>query len=212
MFSVRPRAKLILYFPHAYQVDVSHTISDLPGAILLIMENWAKGIGTACTVCASLFLWVVAILFEYVAPPSVPAILVIAATGMAFFIWGLVLYRKVIHSIGRGTAFLRVLAWLAIFLVVLPNFLMALLLSGFSLLKIVLGVFAFVFASPYYGIPAELFGEELFLMETVISPNGFVGLLLSALFWAAVVVVNVSVLHVASILWDGKKHGGIRSP
>lgn len=180
--------------------------------MLLIMENWAKGIGTACTVCASLFLWVVAILFEYVAPPSVPAIFVIAATGMAFFIWGLVLYRKVVHSIGRGSAFLRVLSWLAAFLVLMPNLMMALLLSGFGLLNMVLGVFAFVFASPYYGIPAELFGEELFLTETVISPNGFVGLLLSALFWTAVVVVNVSVLHVASILWGGKKTDGTRAP
>jgi len=75
----------------------------------------------------------------------------------------------------------------------------------------VLGVFAFVFASPYYGIPAELFGEQLFLMETVISPKGFGSLLLSALFWAVVVVVTASVLHVVAMLWDGEQHGN-KSP
>jgi hypothetical protein len=171
------------------------------------MENWAKGIGIACALCAALFFWVIAILFEYLSPRSIAATLIITAIGLAFFVGGLILYRKAIHSIGRGTAFLGVLSWLAFFLVFLPNFLMSLLLSGFQFLNLLLWVFAFTFASPYYGIPAGLFGEELFLMETVISPKGIAGLLLSALFWAAVVILTVFVLHIIAVWWGDKKRG-----
>lgn len=171
------------------------------------MENWAKGIGSACALCAALFFWDIAVLFEYLAPRTILATLITTAIGLAFFVWGLILYRKVIHFIGRVRAFLGVLSWLAFFLVFLPNFLMSLLLSGFQFLHLLLGVFAFVFASPYYGIPAGLFGEELFLMETVISPNGVAGLLLSALFWAAVVFLTVLVLHTIAVCLGDKKRG-----
>jgi ABC-type Fe3+-siderophore transport system permease subunit len=73
------------------------------------MENWAKGIGIACALCASLFFWVIAILFEYIAPRSIPATIVITAIGIAFFVWSLILYRKAVHSIGRGAGILATL-------------------------------------------------------------------------------------------------------
>ena len=44
-------------------------------------------------------------------------------------------------------------------------------------------------------------------METVISPNGIAGLLLSALFWAVVVILTVLVLHTIAVWWDYKKRG-----
>jgi hypothetical protein len=44
-------------------------------------------------------------------------------------------------------------------------------------------------------LPSGIFGEHLFLQETVISPEGMTGIMVSMLFWGVVVVVAACVLH-----------------
>ena len=73
-------------------------------------------------------------------------------------------------------------------------------LGGGGLLEIITFIFAFVFASVYYMVPSFIFGKAYFLMETVISPLGMAGLLLSAGFWLVIVGLTVAVIHLL-VLW-----------
>jgi len=74
---------------------------------------------------------------------------------------------------------------------------MTLLLYGESLGAVVApaAILVFLFGSLYYLLPSGIFGDQLFLQETVISPVGMAGIMVSILFWGVVVVIAAGALH-----------------
>ena len=120
-----------------------------------------------------------------------------AAISIAMFIWSASLHRKAILLIGATSAFLWLLVWLGVFLVIVPNFAMTLLLYGDSLGAVVApaAILVFLFGSLYYLLPSGIFGEQLFLQETIISPEGMAGIMVSILFWGVVIVIAAGALH-----------------
>lgn len=163
------------------------------------MDTLTEGLGTAMAVCLSLFFWSIALLYEYVIGPfSVIGIVTLVFVGLFFFGWGVFLYRKLCLSIGLRKAFVRLSIWLALLVVVIPNALMSLMLMGIHV-GIAFALFA-ISASVYYAIPAQFADKGLFLMETVIAPNGAEGILISVMIWVAVLVVVLITLNAAVMI------------
>jgi len=154
-----------------------------------------KSLGTALVIALALYLAVVAF--------AVPATMVMLIIAVAVLAWGAHLYRKLCRASDPRAALLQVTLWLALALVVLPNVCMGLLLftslghggGPLQLLGYFLVLFAFLFASPYYWIPSALFGESYFLQETVVSPHGWAGIGISALFWILIVFAVMAGVH-----------------
>ena len=168
------------------------------------MYSWNKGLGTAIAVTLSLFFWSLTVLYEYAFGPfNLIGIAILVLIGLFFFGWGLFLYRKMISSMGLREAFMRLSVWLVLLLVVIPNTLMSLFLMGihggigFALFAISTGV--------YYAIPAQFAGEGVFLTETVITPNGAQGILISAMFWALVLIVLLIVVNAMAMVLNRKR-------
>lgn len=128
---------------------------------------------------------------------ALPWTVVFLALAPLLFYAGYRSYRKLLGTVDFRQAFLGVYGWLLVLVVALPNTCMALLLytdasrytGALQLISFGLSIFAFVVASPYYLIPAALFGESLFLKETVISPLGLVGILASILIWSVILLL-----------------------
>jgi hypothetical protein len=80
-------------------------------------------------------------------------------------------------------------------MIVIPNLVMMLLLYGGNLAFILapLGIILLPMIAVYYLLPYWMFGDELFLDETVIAPEGMAGIMASVLVWAALTVVAVLV-------------------
>ena len=103
---------------------------------------------------------------------------------------------------GFRDALVRLSIWLALLLVVIPNTLMSLFLTGiqggigFTLFAISTGL--------YYAIPAQFASEGVFLTETVIVPNGMQGIFISAMFWALVLIVMLVGLN-AMVMFLSRK-------
>lgn len=120
-----------------------------------------------------------------------------AVISIALFIWSAFLHRRAVLLLGAMPAFSWLLVWLGVFMVIIPNFAMTLLLYGEDLGAVVapIAMLMFLFGSLYYLLPSEIFGAQLFLQETLISPTGIAGILVSILFWAVVVAVAAGALH-----------------
>ena len=168
-----------------------------------MMDTWARGLGTAIVVCLSLFFWSVTLLYEYVIGPfNVIGIIILVCVGLFFFCWGVFLYRKIVLSMGLREAIVRLSIWLALLVIIIPNTLMSLMLMGIHV-GIAFALFA-ISASAYYAIPAQFADKGVFLMETVIAPNGAEGLVISMAFWIAVLVVVLIALNATVMILDRK--------
>ena len=155
-----------------------------------------RSVFTAFILTFALLSAVATILSEYISDGlTVP--ISTAAISIALFIWSVSLHHKTILSIGATPAWMWLLVWLVVFMVIVPNFTMTLLLYGESLGAVVApaAILIFLFGSLYYLLPSGVFGEQLFLQETVISPKGMAGIMFSILFWGVVVVVAAGALH-----------------
>jgi len=169
-----------------------------------MMETWTKGLGAAIALCLSLFFWSSTLLYEYVIGPfNAIGIVILVGVGLFFFGWGVFLYRKIVISMGSREAIVRLLIWLGLLVVVIPNALMSLMLMGIHV-GIAFALFA-LSASIYYAIPAQFADEGVFLMETVIAPNGTEGIIISVIFWLAVVAVVLIVLHATVTILNRKE-------
>jgi hypothetical protein len=169
-----------------------------------MMDTWARGLGAAITVCLSLFFWSITLLYEFVIGPfSVMGVVILVFVGLFFFGLGVFLYRKLFLSMGLREAFVRLSIWLALLVVVIPNALMSLILMGIHV-GFAFALFA-ISASVYYAIPAQFADEGVFLMETVIAPNGAEGIFISALFWIAVLVVILIALNTTVMILNRKR-------
>jgi hypothetical protein len=167
------------------------------------MESWTKGLGAAIALSLSLFFWSVTLLYEYVIGPfNIFGIIIFVAVGVFFFGWGVSLYRKIILSVGLRESFVRLSIWLALLVVIVPNTLMSLMLMGIHV-GIAFALFA-LSASVYYAVPAQFADEGVFLMETVIAPNGAAGIFVSVMFWSAIVAVILLGLNSAIMILNRK--------
>lgn len=119
---------------------------------------------------------------------------------IALFFWSGFLHHRAVLVLGARPALLWLLAWLGVFMLIVPNVAMALLLYGGSLGAIVapIAILMFLFGSLYYLWPSEIFGAQLFLQETVVSPKGMGGILLSIVFWGVVVAIAAGALHLVA--------------
>jgi len=157
---------------------------------------------TALVVCGAWTLLVLTVFLDYVAPPTMVGRVVLATGAAALFGYAVVRQRRAVRVVGSRAAISRLLAWLLLLAVALPNLAMALVLGfgGAGGLLAPVGLMIFLFGSLYFGAPADLFGERYFLLETVVSPHGAAGILLSALFWIVVIIITLPVLHGCSLL------------
>lgn len=135
---------------------------------------------------------------------STEGLLVTAAAtcvACALFAWSVALYRKVIWRSEAKKSFLQLLVWLGLLMVVLPNFTMIMLLYGGGLARLLspLALLMFFTGSLYYQAPDAIFGEHLFLQETVLSPIGMAGVMVSVVFWLTLVVLVATALHLVSL-------------
>ena len=137
-------------------------------------------------------------------PSSWPVLL------LHLFVWAAFLHQKVILRIGTKDAVLSTLLWLALLMLIFPNLVMMLLLYGGDLAFILapLGIILLSMIAVYYLLPYWVFGEELFLDETVISPHGMAGILASMMVWAVVVIVAVALLNLVARLIDRTNNRG----
>jgi len=151
-----------------------------------------RSLPTAFVLMFALLAIPAAINSEYIGPgESITVIL--GFVSIAMFFWAGFLHYKVILRDGANLALLHLLLWLGILMVMLPNLTMILLLYGGKLAVIAapFGLLLLLTGSIYYLLPYQIFGEQFFLDETVISPDGMVGILVSILFWTVVVTVTV---------------------
>lgn len=113
-------------------------------------------------------------------------------------------YQQNVVKLGAYKALLHVWSWLTLFVVGIPNLMMAILLIGDErlpdILVMLVGLPIFFFGSPYYAIPASLANDDLFLWDTVISPTGLPGLFISVVFYLIAATVVAIVVHVAAII------------
>lgn len=158
-----------------------------------------KSMVTALIIAFALLLAVATLLSEYISDGMLVPIFTVTIS-IALFISSAFLHRKTILDAGATPALLWLLVWLGVFMVVFPNIAMMLLLYGKSLGAVVApaAILVFLFGSLYYLIPSGIFGEQLFLQETVISPLGMTGIWASVLFWGIVVTVTVFALHLVA--------------
>jgi len=156
----------------------------------------SRSVFTAIALTFALLSAVATILSEYISDGLTVPIFT-AVISIALFIWSAFLHHRAILVIGAMPALLWLLVWLGVFMVIVPNFAMTLLLYGESLGAVVapVAILMFLFGSLYYLLPSGIFGGQLFLQETLISPNGMAGILVSMLFWGIVVAIAAGVLH-----------------
>lgn len=134
--------------------------------------------------------------------------LIAAGASFALFALSISLHKKVILRDGAGQALFHLTMWLGLFLVILPNALVALQMALTLMLGIepgsdglltyavlILATVFFLFGPFYYLLPAEIFGDLLFSQELFAAPLGFGGLLVSVVFYATIVTVTVFMLH-----------------
>ena len=158
-----------------------------------------RSVFTAFILAFALLSAVATTLSEYISDGLIVPIFT-AAISISLFIWSASLHYKAILLIGATPALMWLLVWLGAFLVIVPNFAMTLLLYGDSLGAVVApaAILVFLFGSLYYLLPSGIFGEQLFLQETVISPKGMAGIVVSILFWGVVVVIAAGALHLTA--------------
>lgn len=148
------------------------------------------------------FVLSLALLFTLVSL-TLPGGALLLLASLAFFGLACWFYRGIILASGGRKGFFQVLLWTLLLMVIVPNLLMMQMLyvqpehggSLSGLFGSASMLFIWIFASPYYFAPAEVFGERFFLLETVISPLGMEGIVISAVFWAAMVISGLFVLH-----------------
>ena len=158
-----------------------------------------RSVITALVLTFALLSTVATTLSEYISDGLTVPIFT-TAISISLFIWSASLHHKAILLIGAMPALMWLLVWLGVFLVIVPNFAMTLLLYGDSLGAVVApaAILVFLFGSLYYLLPSGIFGEQLFLQETVISPEGMAGIMVSILFWGVVVVITAGALHLTA--------------
>lgn len=158
-----------------------------------------RSVFTALILAFALLSAVATTLSEYISDGLIVPVFT-AGISISLFIWSASLHYKAILLIGATPALMWLLVWLTAFLVIVPNLAMTLLLYGDSLGAVVApaAILVFLFGSLYYLIPSGIFGEQLFLQETVISPLGMTGIWASVLFWGIVVTVTVFALHLVA--------------
>ena len=156
-----------------------------------------RSVFTAFILTFALFSAVATTLSEYISDGLIVPVFT-AAISIALFIWSASLHHKAILHSGATPALMWLLVWLATFLVIIPNFAMTLVLFGDGLGAVVApaAILVFLFGSLYYLLPSGIFGEQLFLQETIISPVGMAGIMVSILFWGVVVVIAAGTLHI----------------
>lgn len=168
-----------------------------------------RSLPTAFVLMFALLAIPAAINGEYIGPgESITVIL--GFVSIAMFFWAGLLHYKVVLRDGANLALLHLMVWLGILMVILPNLTMILLLYGGKLAAIVapFGILILLTGSIYYLLPYQIFGERLFLDETVISPDGMPGILVSILFWMVVVTVTVFSLNsIARLVGRSSKIG-----
>lgn len=159
----------------------------------------SRSVITAIVLTFALLTAVATILSEYISEGWTVAIFT-TFTSIVLLIWSAYLHKRTILLIGATPALLWLLTWLGVFLVVIPNFAMTLLLYGKSLGAVMapVAILMFLFGSLYYLLPSEIFGEQMFLQETVVSPNGMAGVLISMFFWGVVAVIAAGGLHLVA--------------
>ena len=155
-----------------------------------------RAVFTAFILTFALLSAVATILHEYISDGLTVPIFT-AVISIALFIWSAYLHHKAILLSGATPALMWLLVWLGVFLVIIPNFAMMLVLYGNSLGAFVApaAILLLLFGSLYYLLPSGIFGEQLFLQETIISPLGMAGIVVSILFWVVVVVIAAGALY-----------------
>lgn len=158
-----------------------------------------RSVFTALILAFALLSAVATTLSEYISDGLIVPVFT-AGISISLFIWSASLHYKAILLIGATPALMWLLVWLTAFLVIVPNLAMTLLLYGDSLGAVVApaAILVFLFGSLYYLLPSGIFGEQLFLQETVISPEGMAGIMVSILFWGVVVVIAAGAVHLTA--------------
>ena len=158
-----------------------------------------RSVFTAFILAFALLSAVATTLSEYISDGLIVPV-VTAAVSIALFIWSASLHHKAILYSGATPALMWLLVWLGTFLVIIPNFAMTLMLLGYEYSAVVApaAILLFLFGSLYYHLPSGIFGEHLFLQETLISPKGMAGIMVSILFWGVVVVIAAGALHLTA--------------
>lgn len=170
---------------------------------------YLKSIPTAIVLAVTLLAVTATIGSGYIGSgTAIPVILCCIA--LALFYWAVLLHHKVITGIGTKDAVLSTMLWLALLMLIFPNLMMMVLLYGGNLAGVLapVGMFMLLTVSLYYLLPYWIFGENLFLDETVISPHGMAGIWASVMIWTVVVIVAVALLNLVAWLISSTTNRG----
>jgi hypothetical protein len=153
-----------------------------------------KSFPTAIALTFSLLI-AAAISSAYTRPPTSVSF-ILGCVAIALYAWAVFLHHKAFIRLGVKHAILSTLFWLALLMIVIPNLVMMLLLYGGNLAFILapLGIILLPMIAVYYLLPYWMFGDELFLDETVIAPEGMAGIMASMLVWAVVIIVAFALM------------------
>lgn len=150
-----------------------------------------KSLPTAIVLTFSFLIAAGAISLAYTGPPDSSIPFILGCVAIALYAWAVFLHHKAFIHLGVKHAILSTLFWLTILMIVIPNLVMMLLLYGGNLAFVLapLGIILLPMMFVYYLLPYWIFGEEFFLDETVISPEGMAGIMASVLVWAVVIII-----------------------
>ncbi|MGI0036391.1 MAG: hypothetical protein ACRD98_11040 [Nitrososphaera sp.] len=128
---------------------------------------------------------------------------------------GIYLLKTVLLRVAGRHVLPRLIGYLILLVVVLPNTLLALLIGligEFMQQHIPYGFELLVILSNYYIFPKSLFGKALFLTETVIAPAGVPGIAASAVFYAAVTLFVAFGVHFVASKFASRSFASGDSP
>lgn len=168
-----------------------------------------KSFPTAIVLMFSLLAGMAAIGNTYIGPGKF-MLFISGGIACALFVWAVNLHRNVIRQFGVAIASLHTMSWLGVLIVVFPNLAMMMLLYGGDLAFILapLGLILLMMIAIYYLLPYWIFGEELFLDETVISPEGVAGILASVLVWTVLTVIVVLATSLCASVFESLRERG----
>lgn len=149
-----------------------------------------KSFPTAIVLTFSLLIAAGAISSAYTGPPDTSIPFILGCVAIALYAWAVFLHHKAFIHLGVKHAILSTLFWLTILMIVIPNLVMMLLLYGGNLAFVLapLGIILLPMMFVYYLLPYWVFGEKLFLDETVIAPEGMTGIFASMIVWVVIII------------------------
>lgn len=138
--------------------------------------------------------------------------LVSLAVTLGSLVLGTYLLKTVLLRVAGRGVLPRLIGYLILLVVVLPNTLLALLIGLFGEFMVPHGFELAVILSNYYIFPKALFGKDLFVTETVIVPDGVLGIAASAVFYASVTLFVAFGVHFVASKFASRGFVSVDSP